>query len=264
MGGIEVVRIGKFDFHGKDVHVGMLGAEGRPLAMPLLDGLRKLEELNRERNLSLKIISPVLADYLLMGDSNFVAEPKLTKFWRVQSPKFWRDYAGMAFPTDVWIVYERPNQAFGEFVEDLQRRDKLPIRCDIPAALRGPGSENSVIVQPGLRVSDINLEGMRLILEEERCRKLEGFQHGMTGWHQIESETTVSIGREYEEWERRTYREIKLRSQVTAEGQYIGALFRYAAPDGVEMHRINMVESIFEMTGIVLEIPEADVEKVRG
>ncbi|MFA6530892.1 MAG: hypothetical protein WCT31_04125 [Candidatus Micrarchaeia archaeon] len=248
---IEIIGVSKFDFRGKEVYVGKLGKGGKPFQMPLLDALGELDGLNKQRGTSLRIISPATADYLLMGDS---------LFWgRVpeQSVRFWREYAYAGFPTDVWIAYEREGMPFGESIKGNA------LTCVIPQGLMGGLKADSIILQMGLRMEDV--DGGTLKLDLKRCNAFGNILRGMAGLHSIDSETTVPFGREYGDWEEKSaYTEgIRMRSQTVGSEQYVGTILRCAAPDGVERQRIVLDVPLLRPMSIVLEIPEADVEKIR-
>jgi|GEM_PF-3534673 hypothetical protein len=263
---IGIVRIERFDFRGRNVFVGMLGRGNEPIRMPLIDGLGEMESIRKESKTNIKIISPAVADYLMMGDSTF--------WGRVpeQSIAFWRGYAIGGFPTDVWIIYERENKPFGGTVEyDGHRRqgnmDKPPLKCNIPPAFQGQGTENTVLVQRGLKLEDLDVETMTLHLDPTCLTRIRNFPHGMAGMHSTDRETTVPSGRTYLDWEQQEWKadiDVKLRSrQTTFAEPYVGFVARFAAPDGVERQRICMGTSVFDDLSIVLEIPEKDLPKFR-
>ena len=155
---IGVVKIQKFDFRGRDVFVGMLGREKIQVPMPLVEGLKTIDTIKKERGADIKVISPALADYLLMGDNTFWGQvPE-------QSGRFWIEFGRFGFPTDLWIIHEQKNKPFGETVEFAVHKGKPPLKFKVPQRFQGAGTENTVLVVRGLRSGDLNTEHILLNL----------------------------------------------------------------------------------------------------
>ncbi len=233
--GDEKVIVGTLKRYGKD----MMGAE-----FTLLDIHGEVKSYNEKHGTSVRVIRPLIADYLLVNARRY---PMILRF---------------TFPTSAVIAYEGPEEALKEDIVYTTRHNYTGKSTGhapkmILSTGKYKGRKGIALVVPDLALDDMGRDGddIRIEVPDSRLVVVPDFP-SKDGFYAPHPDTAVPYGKEvsYPSDYRELYRD---------KGSYVGPISRNGDIYD-EYCRKEIYASGFPISGLVVEIPEKDLEKIPG
>ena len=235
--------IRKFETKVGPVSIGILRGSRVGEHVPYLEMFGLLDALNSS-GIGARMVRPAVADAVLAGDKDN---------W-----KFFADNGCRIFPTSVLAMYRAPGTAFGRdsIVSHTEHKDAPKLLCRATQWARW----KDVVVTREAAACDFieTAEGVLVLPRKPRP------QHEKAGILPIPPKTGNYLpvnGSSTLIWEPVDAGAEGSRYVERHHGDYVGPLVRETGENGERRHVIALSCSAFERYGVVLEVPEAHVDR---
>ncbi len=239
-----VKKIATFACHDRQVTVGVIRGNGMDRIHPLIDIWRAAEAVAAEQGKPIKVVSPQVADYLLMKTDK---APAMARY--------------SSFPVDGIIAYDRKGRKPNAEIVFTPGADSGSVIMAVPEKHRG---KNRALAVCGMRSSDFRMEGRDVRIEVPAGRVIDipafPYEDGWYGFHTgaVIPFGNMVFGQEYTGNKGTEH----LRYQVVGEGPYVGPPFRHVfgnGTGGMEEILTKVAVSARSMPGIVVELQGAEL-----